>query len=541
MTSQSQSQTLSGLRLLFLRILAILGIAIGGIGIVPVVLVSLQQGIPFFPRVLGPIFVVVLCSLWLIMTNRGSIQAATYGLLLTLTAATLVPPPALVVVSVVTVLAAAVLGNRVQFLVVNALVLIRFAFVAVGVAEANPGNLAILGSEIMAPLIVLTIVSLGTRYFVFNAERTARRSIRSAQLLQSTAEVAQATSQILELQPLLESAIKTISQRFGFYHVQVFLLDDARENAVLVASTGTVGRLLLDRKHRLAVGSRSVIGRVTSVGQPVIARDSDPNNVRYRNELLPETRAELALPIRDGDTIIGALDVQSRNEAEIDDNVVQALQVLSNLLATAIRNSRLFEQQSATARENAALYGQTRDNLDEIQRLNRELTGQAWRDFLNESQAASGVTLEDDDLRMEAEWTRLMQQAGEGRMVYEPYAGGTRVALPLVLRGAIIGAVEFDTRDALSLEALAGARAILDRLTVSLENARLYEAAQSSTAQEARLNQISARYGSASSIDELLDITLHELSSTLGAERGTVRLSSSAPVYETHQNGGGAS
>ena len=393
----------------------------------------------------------------------------------------------------------------------------------------------------MSPLIVLTIVSIGTRYFVFNAERTARASIRNAQLLQSTAEVAQATSQILELKPLLESAIQTINQHFGFYHVQVFLLDDARENAVLVASTGTVGRLLLDRKHKLAVGSRSVIGRVTSLGQPVIARDSDPENVRYRNELLPDTRAELALPIRDGDLIIGALDVQSRNEAEIDDNVVQALQVLSNLLATAIRNSRLFEQESATSRENAELYQQTRDNLGEIQRLNLELTGQAWRDFLSEAQTASGVTLAGDGLSMSAEWTRLMVQAGEGKMAYEPYEGGTRVALPLTLRGAVIGAVEIDTRDALSLEALAGARAILERLSVSLENARLYEAAQSATAQEARLNQISARYGSASSIDELLNITLHELSSTLGAERGVVRLNSGEPAHEAHQNGGGAS
>lgn len=541
MTSQSQTQGLTGLRLLFLRTLAILGIAIGGIGIVPVLLVSLQQGIPLFPRLFGPIIVVLLCSVWLTLTNQGKTRAATYGLLLTMTAATVVPPPALVVVAVVTVLAAAVLGSRVQFLVVNALVLLRFAAVAVGIAQANPNNLAILGSEIMAPLIVLTIVSIGTRFFVFNAERTARGSIRNAQLLQSTAEVAQATSQILEMKPLLESAIQTISQRFGFYHVQVFLLDEAREYAVLVASTGAVGRLLLDRKHRLAVGSRSVIGRVTSLGQPVIARDSDPENVRYRNELLPETRAELALPIRDGELIIGALDVQSRNEAEIDDNVVQALQVLSNLLATAIRNSRLFEQQSATAQENAELYQQTRDNLGEIQRLNRELTGQAWRDFLSSAQTASGVTLEGDHLSMSADWTRPMKQAGDGRMVYEPYRGGARVALPLMLRGAVIGAVEIDTRDALALEALAGARAILERLSVSLENARLYEAAQSATAQEARLNQISARYGSASSVDELLNITLRELSDTLGAERSVVRLNSGAPAHEAHQNGGSAS
>ncbi len=537
----TQTQVLGGLRSLFLRILAVLGIAVGGIGIVPVMLVSAQQSIPLFPRLLYPIFVVLMCSGWLILTNRGNLRAATFGLLLTLTAATLVPPPALLVIAVVSVLAAAVLGDRLQYLLVNALVMVRFAFVAVSIAQDNPNDLAILGSEVMAPLIVLTIVSLGTRYFIFNAEGAARDSLRNAQLLQSTAEVAQTTSQNLELQSLLESAIQSIRERFGFYHVQVFLLDEARENAVLVASTGEVGRLLLDRKHSLAVGSRSVIGRVTASGQPVIARDSDADNVRYRNELLPDTRAELAVPIRDGAMIIGALDVQSRDEAAVDDNVVRALQTLANLLATSIRNSRLFEQQDTTVRENQALYQQSRENLSEIQRLNRELTGQAWRDFLNESDNLSGVTLEGDHLSTHADWTASMRQAGEGKLVYEPYEGGTRLALPLTLRGAVIGAVEIDRREPMLVDDIAAARAVLERLSVSLENARLYEDAQSATAQEARLNQISARFGSAGSVDELLNITLHELGETLGAKRGSVRLGKLEPAHDGHQNGGSPS
>jgi transcriptional regulator with GAF, ATPase, and Fis domain len=537
MNRQTFDDVLADLRTLFLRVIAILGIAIGGIGIVPIVLVTLQQGLPVLPFVSFPIAVVVLCSLWLVLASQGRLNTASVGLLLTLSAAVWTPPPALFVIAVVAVLAAAVLGGRVAFVLVNMVVLVRFIAAGVSVAQANPENFVLLGSDVMAPLIVTAIVSITTRYFIFNAARINRESLRGADLLQATAEVAHITSRELMLQPLLEKAIESISQRFGFYHVQVFLLDDTRENAVLVASTGTVGRLLLDRRHKLVVGSRSVIGRVTADGQPVIARDSDPENVRYRNELLPDTRAELALPIRDGDQIIGALDVQSRDESLIDDKTVQALQILANLLATAIRNSRLFEQQTAIAQENEQLYRQTRDNLSEIQRLNRELTGQAWRDFLREGRIIQGVTWDGERMEPTAAWTTLMKQAAHGKMAYQPHASGTRVALPLMLRGASIGVVEIDTSDPLSIEALAGARSILERLTISLENARLYETAQSAIAQETRLNQIAARYQSVNSIDELLNITLQELGTSLGAERSAIRLGQPEGV----QNGGSAS
>jgi GAF domain-containing protein len=522
------------LRIPFLRIMAILGISLGGIGVVATFLIALQQGLPIAQVVLPPLLVMTISILWLVLVNRGNIRTATVGLLISLTITVWTPPPAAFVIAVVTVLAAAVLQSRPFFLLINAIVFVRYLVIAVTIAQTDANNFVVLGNEVITPLIILAISSLSTRYFFYIADRTARQTLRAAQLLQSTAEVAQGTSQILELKLLLENAIQTISQRFGFYHVQVFLVDDTRENAVLVASTGTVGRLLLDRQHKLAVGSRSVIGRVTAGGQPVLSRDSDANNIRFRNELLPETRAELAVPIRDGDEVIGALDVQSRDENAFDDNIIQALQVLSNLLASAIRNARLFEQQRKTARENESLYNQTRSNLDEIQRLNRELTGQAWRDFLTEEANVSGVTLDGEHLSMAAEWTSAMRNTAQGTMVYEPHPTGTRVALPLILRGEVIGAVEIDTSDPLTVEALAGVRAILERLSFSLENARLYAAAQSATAQEARLNQIAARYDSARSVEELLDITLTELSSTLGAERGAVRLG-------THSNGGSAS
>src|SRR5690606_6220170 len=131
-------------------------------------------------------------------------------------------------------------------------------------------------------------------------EETRRQSAH----LTAAAEISRAASSLLALDDLLNTAITLIQQAFGYYHVQVFLVDDQHRDAVLRASTGEIGALLLARGHKLAIGSQSIIGQVTATGEPVIARDTDQDRVHRRNELLPDTRAELAVPLRYGNRII---------------------------------------------------------------------------------------------------------------------------------------------------------------------------------------------------------------------------------------------
>ena len=133
----------------------------------------------------------------------------------------------------------------------------------------------------------------------------------TAGVLQATADVGQVISQLLDLDELLEQAVNLILTRFKHYHVQIFLVNDTRDQALLVASTGEVGRRLLSRGHQLSVGSQSVVGQVVLRGSAVLVNNTNYDPVYYRNELLQETRAELALPIRDGNQTIGVLDIQS--------------------------------------------------------------------------------------------------------------------------------------------------------------------------------------------------------------------------------------
>jgi putative methionine-R-sulfoxide reductase with GAF domain len=445
--------------------------------------------------------------------------------------------PAFVLISVAGVIAAAMLMPRRLNRLIT-IVIFAGLMVFVALAWQRGGWSAVLEGGALGYALTTIFVFTITRFLLWAQLELLESTRRRETLLQTTAEVAQFTNREQELVPLLKRAIQLVSERFGHYHVQVFLINPQGENAELVVSTGSVGETLLARKHKLAVGSRSVIGRTTAGGQPVVARDTDKDNVRFKNELLPETRAELAVPMYDGDKVIGALDVQSKDVEAFDDSEIQALQVLANLLASSVRNARLLEQQTRVAEENARLAQESNRNLQEIQRLNRELTGQVWRDFLRESNTTQGVTLVNDSLLHSAEWTPDMTQAALGTLVQTNTPDGVRVAFPLRLRGEVIGAVEIEMPAAPSNVMLSDIRAVLDRLTVSLENARLYDAAQAASAQETRLNQIASRYEKVTSVEELLRITMQELSQTLGAETGAIRLSA---THAEAANGGSAS
>ena len=56
------------------------------------------------------------------------------------------------------------------------------------------------------------------------------------------ARVSRETATLYDIDALLNRAINLICDEFGYYHAQVFLIDDIGENAVLVYSHGEVGR-----------------------------------------------------------------------------------------------------------------------------------------------------------------------------------------------------------------------------------------------------------------------------------------------------------
>lgn len=181
--------------------------------------------------------------------------------------------------------------------------------------------------------------------------RLHQETQRRATQLEAAAKVSRAANSILEQERLLSTVVDLIKDRFGYYHAQVFLLDPAGQWAILKASTGEIGERLLKRGHALRVGGDSLIGHVTSKGVPRNASDVGSDPIHFRNPDLPATRSELAVPLKVGAQVIGALDVQSTEPAAFGPDAIAVLSTLSDQLAIAIENARLYQTQIETAKK----------------------------------------------------------------------------------------------------------------------------------------------------------------------------------------------
>ncbi len=412
------------------------------------------------------------------------------------------------------VLLASLLLNAIQTLILSILVMIA--------AVATPMMLEwIPFQDASVPIVVVALVATMASAAAFlqenylatirkQAEEIGQQSDtlegevdRRTHNIMAVAEVGRTITGARNLDSLLRQVVQLIIERFDFYHAQVFLVDKAGEQAILRESSGPVGKRLLAQGHKLAVGSRSVIGQVTSLGEPVIALDTDTSPIHRRNELLPNTRSEMALPLRVGGEVIGALDVQSIHPNAFTAEDVPVFQTMADQLAVAIENTRLFEQ--------------AQGNLEAIQRLNQQLTGDAWRAYM-----AGRV-----------QTAPLGYRAGE--MGLEPLRDGVEkgepqpdtISLPLTVRGESIGAIDIrpkEDREELDQDVQAMLEAVAERVAVALDSTRLAEQAQRTAWREQIVNQISAKLQRSHDLQAILHTALTELGRAMGMSRGFARL-----------------
>jgi GAF domain-containing protein len=113
------------------------------------------------------------------------------------------------------------------------------------------------------------------------------------------------------------------------------------------------------------------VGWVTSSRQPRIALDVGADAVHFKNPDLPETRSEMALPLIVGDRLLGALDVQSTQEAAFDEEDMATLTLMADQVAVALDNALKFSQEAAILEATSPLYRASRGiamaaNLDDV-------------------------------------------------------------------------------------------------------------------------------------------------------------------------------
>ena len=352
----------------------------------------------------------------------------------------------------------------------------------------------------MADQLLSAIHELETRV----AERTHN--------LEAMLEVSRVLATIRDLDTLLEEVVSLIRDQFApVYHAQVFLIDAPTNRAVLRASTGQAGRLLLQRGHYLDIGSQSVIGSVTATGHAVVALDTSKNPVHRRNEFLPDTRAEMALPLRIGKRIIGALDLQSTQPNAFSEQEIELFQGMADQISVAIENTALFDESLV--------------RLVEIERLNRSLTEAAWRE-VGERRGPASTGASAGQTTPAVSWSALQLEAMHTRQIAERDDGDRiTLAVPVLLREQVMGAVEWQVPQAnYTPNTRQTALDLSDRLALAAENIRLFEQSLQAVQREQMVNQISSKLIGTTDIDLILQTAVRELGLALRASQMMIQL-----------------
>lgn len=316
-----------------------------------------------------------------------------------------------------------------------------------------------------------------------------RRVKERTEQLRSTLEVGQVATSILDPSELISKVVNLITDRFGYYYAAIFLIDPTGRWAELKDATGTAGQVLKSQSHRLEIGGKSMVSTAILNREARIALDVGAEPVRFNNPLLPQTRSEVALPLMVGDRVLGALDVQSTEEAAFDEENIRTLQGMANQVAIALDNARLFQQIQAS--------------LEELRAAHRLYVTEAWTKAVKE--------------RLSYEFNT----EGETESAPKPE---NRIEVPLALRDQPIGTLSLESRAEWGPEEQSLIQAVTTQAALALENARLLEESQQTALRERLAAEIISKIWASQNIDSILQTTVKEVGRALRADEAIIQL-----------------
>nr|MBA3532602.1 GAF domain-containing protein [Ardenticatenales bacterium] len=172
--------------------------------------------------------------------------------------------------------------------------------------------------------------------------------------LRTAAELASQVNAILDPNELLQQTVDLLKERFGLYHVHVYLLDEVSGQLLIRAGSGEVGRQLRERGHSLSIDrEQSLVARAARTREVVLVDDVAAEAGFLPNPLLPDTRTEAAVPLLAGGKVLGVFDVQDDEPNRFSSSDLDVFRTLAGQVATALENARLFEEVQKSLEETA--------------------------------------------------------------------------------------------------------------------------------------------------------------------------------------------
>jgi GAF domain-containing protein/HAMP domain-containing protein len=335
-----------------------------------------------------------------------------------------------------------------------------------------------------------------------------------ARQIQTVSDVARQIVSAQELETFLSSITHLVSDRFGFYHTGIFLLDDNREYALLRAANSEGGQRMLARRHMLQVGKVGIVGHATGSGEAVIATDVGDNAVYFNNPDLPDTRSEIALPLKVGDATIGALDIQSTEANAFHPDDIELFTTLADQIAIAIYNNQL--------------YTETLRALDEAQNVHRQYLNSEWGKDTSQRKVLGYLYNQMGTVPQQEEnplWNKVFENGEPVYAILPNNNGSTEkaiMAVPISIRGETIGVIHVQDQGEnrmWSEDEITVVNSVASQVAIALENARLFENTVRRAEREKKVMQITAKIRSTNDPNEMMQIAVSEIQQALLATR----------------------
>lgn len=323
--------------------------------------------------------------------------------------------------------------------------------------------------------------------------------------MRNVTEIGAAIAAIRQKSRLLQQVVDLTQEKFALYHTHIYLLEPERQELRLRAGSGEKGRQMVSDRHRISLyRQRSVVAQAARERTPAAVENTTEDPTFLPHPLLPETRAELALPLVAGDELLGVFDVQSDRVGHFDPETQNIFASLATQITVALQNAEQYEQ--------------TQQALNEIRALQQASAQEGWQAFLTARRRsiAGYVARREEVAPIVAGGGNGSEEEGSAAHLEELAGAETAVANPVAVSGATVGRLGVNLPPGRSLDE--DERELLQSISQqvgqALERARLSEQTQQALTETATLYEIGTQVTAAQDFNDLVGAIAPSLTSS---------------------------